>query len=256
MKKRILTTLLAACLCLGAASAAQSYKKSIEVEYGIGLTINGTSAVLKDPNGNTVQPFTYNGTTYVPIRAVSDHLGASVGYDAKNNTASITHSSAGQMPPGFVKVSQDFLVVMNIMYDMENTAELVRDTASVMSSTASLLLDSNYHPEVPSMIAEIPKYITELERRVSTLRTTTNALNDTMFGDTKTGILDDLVLLDDCTGFLHVMHDYLSALSANPYNTVAQNNFMTAYSALHDSAAYVASDAAKGYKIWYNSIIK
>ena len=89
MKKRIIATCVAAVLCLGAASAAQNYKQSITVEYGIGLEINGQKAVLKDPNGKIVDPFVYNGTTYVPIRAVSENFGANVGFDAQSNTASV-----------------------------------------------------------------------------------------------------------------------------------------------------------------------
>lgn len=94
MKRRILATCLAAVVCVGAASAAQNYKQSITVEYGIDLEINGQKAVLKDPNGNIVDPFVYNGTTYVPIRAVSENLGADVGFDAASNTASVKLAGA------------------------------------------------------------------------------------------------------------------------------------------------------------------
>ena len=77
------------------AAAASTYRQQIAVEYGITLDINGQQAVLKDPNGNTVQPFVYNGTTYVPIRAVSDNLGATVEYDKSTNTASVMLAGTG-----------------------------------------------------------------------------------------------------------------------------------------------------------------
>lgn len=89
MKKRILATTLAALMCLGAASAAQNYKRNIEVEYGIGLLVNGQATTLRDPNGKVVQPFVHAGTTYVPLRSVSELLGAKIGYDSSRNVASV-----------------------------------------------------------------------------------------------------------------------------------------------------------------------
>jgi hypothetical protein len=71
------------------AAAAQSYQKQITVDYGISLEINGKAAVLQDPNGKTVQPFAYEGTTYVPIRAIADNLGATVGCNAATNSATV-----------------------------------------------------------------------------------------------------------------------------------------------------------------------
>ena len=181
MKKRILTALLAACLCLGAASAAQSYKKSIEVEYGIGLTINGTSAVLKDPNGNTVQPFTYNGTTYVPIRAVSDHLGASVGYDAKNNTASINGNASLTEDDDFKKYIFFLHSVENASYgmyvdlmnfssyaikkdfslNMNNSLSLAQSSMELVKSTLSHVPSSSpYYYEAASIAKSFYQYAT------------------------------------------------------------------------------------------------
>lgn len=89
MKKRLTALLLMLAILIVPAAAASTYRQQIAVEYGITLNINGQQAVLKDPNGNTVQPFVYNGTTYVPIRAVSENLGAAVAYDQPTNTARI-----------------------------------------------------------------------------------------------------------------------------------------------------------------------
>ena len=90
MKKRLSALLLMLAILVVPAAATSAYRKQIAIDYGITLNINGQQAVLKDPNGNTVQPFVYNGTTYVPIRAVSENLGATVEYDSSTNTATIS----------------------------------------------------------------------------------------------------------------------------------------------------------------------
>ena len=77
---------------LTTAFAATAYQKSITVDYNINLEINGETPTLTDVNGKQVRPFTYEGTTYVPIRAVANEMGASVGYDNATQTATITQS--------------------------------------------------------------------------------------------------------------------------------------------------------------------
>ena len=44
---------------------------------------------MTDANGKPVEVFIYNGTTYVPIRAVSNTFGADIGYDRNTQTISI-----------------------------------------------------------------------------------------------------------------------------------------------------------------------
>lgn len=249
MKKRILTTLLAACLCLGAASAAQSYKKSIEVEYGIGLTINGTSAVLKDPNGNTVQPFTYNGTTYVPIRAVSDHLGASVGYDAKNNTASI-NGKTSSVPNNSIVIPAEFFSILNNTKSIEDIAE------SILSTQDSLLLvakdPTNY--QARSLLSSVSQNISQLRNNVQAQETLINRLGSA-YDTPKKDMRGNLTLLNDCINFLDVMYNSASDLVSNPYDTQANNKFLTAFSACMDSALLVKNDAFNDYNTWSNIIM-
>lgn len=88
MKKRITAALVMFALFAVSAYAANAYQ-NITVQYGISLSVNGQYAALTDGAGRSVQPFTYNGTTYVPIRAVSEALGAGVWYDDQSNTAHI-----------------------------------------------------------------------------------------------------------------------------------------------------------------------
>jgi hypothetical protein len=50
-----------------------------------------TEKVFKptDVNGNSVMAFTYNGTTYAPLRALAEAYGLEVGYDTVNHVATV-----------------------------------------------------------------------------------------------------------------------------------------------------------------------
>ena len=89
MKKRVLSVLLTvgACLCLfvgiGGVVYAKTTLKEIKayLNYEIAIKLDGEEQTMYDANGNRVYPVTYNGTTYVPIRAISNMLGIAVDWD-------------------------------------------------------------------------------------------------------------------------------------------------------------------------------
>ncbi len=59
----------------------------------IKIYIDGAELTPRDSNGNVLEPFIYNGSTYLPIRAVGEAVGKSVSYDA--NTNSVYLGSSG-----------------------------------------------------------------------------------------------------------------------------------------------------------------
>lgn len=61
----------------------------------ITLVFRGTEAILKDATGARVYPLSYNGTTYVPIRAVSQLFGDAVGWDGDTQTVTVGSASDG-----------------------------------------------------------------------------------------------------------------------------------------------------------------
>lgn len=61
--------------------------QTIAIEYhDIKVTLDGKPVELKDATGKTIEPFTYNGTTYLPVRAVANLLGVNVKWDGDTNT--------------------------------------------------------------------------------------------------------------------------------------------------------------------------
>lgn len=81
----LVATLLFSTAAVGFASTGS---KSITAVYNnIKLYVDQKLITPKDAAGNTVEPFIYNGTTYLPVRAVADALGQSVSWD--NSTKSV-----------------------------------------------------------------------------------------------------------------------------------------------------------------------
>lgn len=64
--------MLVAVLLLPSALAAAGM--TITVSPGISIFVNDQKVEPKDANGNPVEVFVYNGTTYLPVRAVSEAL--------------------------------------------------------------------------------------------------------------------------------------------------------------------------------------
>lgn len=84
-----LISIIVLCAVLAVSITASNGSSSMDIYYGIQIAVDGQTATLTDVNGNIVYPFTSNGTTYVPIRAISELLGAGVTYDAETKTAYI-----------------------------------------------------------------------------------------------------------------------------------------------------------------------
>ena len=82
MKKRIPAIILMFALFLTTSYAANTYRKTITVTSGVNVEFNNEAIDMTDANGKAVEAFIYNGTTYVPIRAVSNAFGADIDYEA------------------------------------------------------------------------------------------------------------------------------------------------------------------------------
>lgn len=85
MKKKLIGLSVAGALLLGSAGVyASTNSKTLEVFYNVkNIKIDQVSKMPED------KPFTYNGTTYVPLRYISEQLGYPVEWDSSNQTINI-----------------------------------------------------------------------------------------------------------------------------------------------------------------------
>lgn len=86
----MLTMLLITCL-IGSASATRGVVQK-EIEYqDIKISLDGVVLDLRDAKGNTVEPFKFGGTNYVPARALAEALGLTVAWDGATSTVVLAH---------------------------------------------------------------------------------------------------------------------------------------------------------------------
>ena len=76
--------LMALIFSLASPAGAALVGKTIQVLTGVEIYVDGVEMKPTDANGNPVETFVYNGTTYVPLRAVSQSLGYAVNWDGAN----------------------------------------------------------------------------------------------------------------------------------------------------------------------------
>lgn len=93
MKKRlqgiIAGVLIGTMLPSGIALAKQA-TETIRVTYdNIKILIDGKEYHPTDANGNTVEPFIYNGTTYLPVRAIANAFDKEVDWEAQTSTVTL-----------------------------------------------------------------------------------------------------------------------------------------------------------------------
>lgn len=110
MKRKIMsfvTGALAMLLISSTAVTALAASGAIKIEVSpISVLVDGEVFQPKDAKGNDVMVFTYNGTTYAPLRALAEAYGLEVGYDSAKHIATVNKPSA-QAQPSAPAVSTD-----------------------------------------------------------------------------------------------------------------------------------------------------
>ena len=128
--------LLVMAIILSAGMAFAATTRDISVIFrDIQLFVNGQLVTPRDAQGNVVEPFIFDGTTYLPVRAVGDALGLDVHWDAA--TSSVWLGDRPDRPFAEVPLhSRPHIDASNIGFvqirgtDREN---LIRLTASQLS---------------------------------------------------------------------------------------------------------------------------
>lgn len=86
-KKWLITTIVAGMTVTGSAgvyAGARLEQIKAYLNHSIGIVVDGTPYWLKDGNGKTLSPITYEGLTYLPVRSIADALDVPITYDAAN----------------------------------------------------------------------------------------------------------------------------------------------------------------------------
>lgn len=89
--KKILTIVLAFVMILSISVIATVGTRNATLNYNnIKINLDGKEIIPTDANGNPVEPFIIDGTTYLPVRGISSALGLNVSWDGKTQTVSLS----------------------------------------------------------------------------------------------------------------------------------------------------------------------
>ena len=124
IKGAILGVLIGATVAGGTIFAATN-SKTIEVFYdNIKIFIDGEEVQPKDANGQAIEPFIYNGTTYLPLRAVGTAIGKDVNWDGVEKVVYLgakpgeTENWLNVCKPYQYKGGKEYLLTENNYFEM------------------------------------------------------------------------------------------------------------------------------------------
>lgn len=76
-------------------AAAKVKNISVDIHSDFTIVVDGATQVFKDAAGSRVYPMLYNGSTYLPLRAIGGLMGKSVAWDGKTQTVTLSSPSNG-----------------------------------------------------------------------------------------------------------------------------------------------------------------
>lgn len=159
LKGFVVGVVLASLVVSAIPTMAERVSKSAELVYNnIKVVIDGKQADLKDAQGNSVEPFIVEGTTYLPVRAVANALNKAVSWDGATQTVYLGKNEEIEQPSVWLKDLETFTGSMytqtvdeiefggsDYNYKLtDNTGNVYKSYMSTQSENVSYLLDYKY----------------------------------------------------------------------------------------------------------------
>ncbi|MCD8016574.1 MAG: PepSY domain-containing protein, partial [Oscillospiraceae bacterium] len=114
--------------------AADSTSVTALLRPDTAIVIDGETRTFYNANGEEVHPILYNGTNYLPIRAIGELMGKNVNWDQSTLTVTLSGTRTGEAVTGTPDTDAAETSV---------TAELRRDFTIVVEGTARTFYDAN-----------------------------------------------------------------------------------------------------------------
>ena len=125
MKRKALAVTVAAVLLIGAVTgvSAVTASRTIEVSEGVSVYMDGKEIQMTDQQGNPVGAFIYDGTTYLPARAISEANGNDVAWDGDAYRVDITSHTSDASDPNAARVcaEEDKYLIFEVSDDVTRT---------------------------------------------------------------------------------------------------------------------------------------
>lgn len=117
------------------------------ITEGISIVIDGKDFVCTNVNGDVVEPMIYNGTTYIPVRAVSSAFGKAVSWDGDSYTVYLGDMDGALEKPTVTFKDMTNIAEHNTFFDKETN---VKDQYGTTYETAYFCDTIDYKDELSS----------------------------------------------------------------------------------------------------------
>lgn len=141
---------IALVLCLGAllallavnaaALGAAPSQVTVEVRPSVAIVVDGTERTFFDAAGRQVHAVYYNGTHYLPVRAIGELMGKNVNWDGSTRTITLSSPRTADPASGTVDSAAK---------DAASSAQLRPDITIVVDGTERTFADAKGNPVYP-----------------------------------------------------------------------------------------------------------
>ena len=166
MKKKVFVATLAITglisMSIGAYGATKLQEIKAYLNPSIAMKVNGVPVQLKDSSGLNIVPISYNNTTYLPVRAVSDALQYAVNFEQATNTIHIGERVEG------TAISKNFSDMYHTKdpqyttYANKNYSEVYYNNGTSNREASFMLYPKKQYQKLYLQIAAIDKPIKSL----------------------------------------------------------------------------------------------
>jgi len=167
LKKKYFAILIALSLAASMGTGVFAGSKLQEIKaylnHDIKIVVNGTAVQLTNQNGKPVVPISYDNTTYLPVRAVSEALGVAVSFDAATNTVNLGEKVEGT---SIAKGFDDMYHTKDPQYTTyqgKDYKEVYYNSASGDRSSSFMLYPKKQYQKLYLQIAAIGENIEKFE---------------------------------------------------------------------------------------------
>ncbi|KQO18226.1 stalk domain-containing protein [Paenibacillus algorifonticola] len=200
----VLGTTIVASMATGAYGATKLQEIKAYLNKDIAFKVDGKPVQLRDGNNNTVVPISYKGTTYLPVRSISDALGVAVDYDGKTQLIQLGEKVEG------VSISSSLTTntyrtkdSAQTTYNGKDYKEALFDNAESSRSSSFILEPKKKYQKLYLQIAAVGQDLGKL--------TVKDTGTDTILKTTEINVADGLVTVEVDIGGANQLYVYADA---------------------------------------------
>ncbi|UQZ36274.1 hypothetical protein C2I18_23755 [Paenibacillus sp. PK3_47] len=166
MKKKMIAALTTFALLGGMGTGVYAGANLQEIKAylnpGIKFKVDGKPVQLQNSSGAVISPISYNNTTYLPVRSVSDLLGVTVNFDAAANTILLGEQTEGvSIAAGFKDTSYRTKDPAKTVYKDKDYKDVYFDNGSGTRGSSFMLYPNKKYQKLYIQVAAIGQDIEE-----------------------------------------------------------------------------------------------